>query len=224
MLVWDAPTRLFHWTLVLLVIASVTTGKFDGILGPGTLEWHKRSGLAILALLLFRLAWGLAGGTHARFSSFVRGPAAVIEYAKGLLAHGARAGNTPGHNPLGGWSVLAMLACLLVQAGTGLFITQEDYGFEAPLAKYVSRAWGDRLSAIHQANFWVIAGLVSLHLAAIAFYTLVKREDLVGAMLGGRKHVPAGVELAPSRGGSLARGAVVLALAAAGVWALAFFA
>ncbi|MBL0143290.1 MAG: cytochrome b/b6 domain-containing protein [Betaproteobacteria bacterium] len=217
--VWDVPTRLFHWTLLLLVVASVVTGKFDSVLGPDTLEWHKRSGLAILALLLFRLAWGFAGGTHARFASFLRGPRAVIGYAKGLVA-GRTASESAGHNPLGGWSVVAMLAALAVQAATGLFLVQEDYGFEGPLARHVSRAVSDRLNAIHEANFIVIAVLVAMHLAAVVYYTVAKRQGLVGAMLTGRKRLEPGREAEISRGGG-ALVAVALAIAsAAAVWAL----
>ncbi|MDH5263713.1 MAG: cytochrome b/b6 domain-containing protein [Betaproteobacteria bacterium] len=221
--VWDLPTRLFHWTLVLLVAASVATGQFDSLLGPATLDWHKRSGLALLALLLFRFAWGFAGGTHARFASFLRGPRAVIGYARGLFAAGAAA-EPAGHNPLGGWSVAAMLLAIAVQASTGLFLVQEDYGFEGPLSRHVSRAVSDRLGAIHEANFYVIATLVALHLAAVAFYAVVKRQDLVGAMFSGTKRLAAGREGEASRGGGAAAAAAIAVASAAAVWALVSFA
>ena len=221
--VWDLPTRLFHWLLALLVAASLATGKFDSLLGAGTLEWHRRFGLAILALLLFRLAWGFAGGTHARFASFLRGPRAVLAYAKSL-ARGGPATEPAGHNPLGGWSVAAMLAALATQAATGLFLVQEDYFFEGPLAKHVSRAVSDRLNAIHEANLWVIATLLLLHVAAIAFHAIVKRHGLVGAMLTGVKRLEAGREGEASRGGGLAVAAAIAVAAAAAVWGIAAFA
>lgn len=221
--VWDLPTRLFHWAFALLVTASVVTGQFDSLLGPGTLDWHRRSGLALLALLLFRLAWGFAGGTHARFASFVRGPRAVIAYARGLFAAGV-VREPAGHNPLGGWSVIAMLGAISVQAGTGLFLVQEDYGFEGPLARHVSRAVSDRLGAIHEANFYVIAALVALHVAAVVFYTVAKRQDLVGAMLTGQKRLAAGREGEASRGGGALAAAALAIASAAAVWALATFA
>lgn len=221
--VWDLPTRLFHWLLALLVAASLATGKFDSLLGAGTLEWHRRFGLAILALLLFRLAWGFAGGTHARFASFLRGPRAVAGYAKGLLS-GRGGEETAGHNPLGGWSVAAMLAALATQAVTGLFLVQEDYFFEGPLAKHVSRAASDRLNAIHEANFWVIAALVALHLAAIAYYAIAKRQGLVRAMVTGDKRLAAGREGEASRGGSLATAAAIAIAAGAAAWALSRYA
>jgi len=197
--VWDLPTRLFHWALVLLVAASVVTGKLDSVLGPSTLEWHKRSGLAILALLAFRVAWGFAGGTHARFAGFLRGPRALVAYARALAA--GNAPETAGHNPLGGLSVVAMLSALAAQAATGLFLVQEDYGFQGPLARHVSGATSDRLNAIHEANFWVIAALVALHLAAVVFYAVAKRQDLVGAMIGGDKRLGARAKPRAGEGG-----------------------
>ena len=216
--VWDLPTRLFHWTLVLLVAASVVTGKFDSVLGPSTLEWHKRSGLAILALLAFRVAWGFAGGTHARFAGFLRGPRALVAYARALAA--GNAPETAGHNPLGGLSVVAMLSALAAQAATGLFLVQEDYGFQGPLARHVSGATSDRLNAIHEANFWVIAALVALHLAAVVFYAVAKRQDLVGAMIGGDKRLAPGREGEASRGGGLLLAAAIAIAAAAAVGGL----
>jgi len=221
--VWDLPTRLFHWTLVLLVVTSVVTGQFDSALGPGALEWHRRSGLAILGLLVFRLAWGFAGGTHARFASFLRGPRAVAGYARSLLAREAAA-EPAGHNPLGGWSVVAMLAALATQAATGLFLVQEDYAFEGPLARHVSRAVSDRLGAVHEANFYVIAALVTLHIAAIVFYTVVKRQDLVGAIITGDKRLEAGRESEASRGGGGVAATAIAIAAAAAVWALVSYA
>jgi cytochrome b len=218
-LVWDAPTRIFHGALILLVIASAVTGEIDSVLGPETLEWHRRSGTAILALLLFRVAWGFAGGTHARFASFLRGPRAVIAYSKALFG-GGQATESAGHNPLGGWSVVAMLAAIAVQAGTGLFLVQEDYAFEGPLARHVSRAVSDRLGAIHEANAWVIGALVALHVAAIIFYAVAKRQDLVRAMLSGRKRLAPGREAEASRGGGAAAALAIAAASAAAVWAL----
>jgi cytochrome b len=217
--VWDLPTRLFHWTLLLLVCTSVITAELDTLLGPGTLEWHERSGVAILGLLLFRLGWGFVGGSHARFSSFLRGPWHVIAYAKGLLGRG-EAKESVGHNPLGGWSVVAMLAALAVQAGTGLFLVQEDFAFEAPLARHVSRAVSDRLGAIHEANVWVIGALVALHVSAIVYYAVAKRQDLVGAMLSGRKRVAVELRSQASRGGGLPAGIAIALASAAALWAL----
>ena len=206
--VWDLPIRLFHWSLALLVGFSLITGEFRDDFGMGIIDWHARSGYAILTLVIFRLLWGFLGGTHARFSSFVRGPRAVAAYLRGSSAVHV------GHNPLGGWSTALMLASLALQAGTGLFISNEDLGFDGPLARHVSSHTGDRLQAIHQANSVILLVLVALHLAAIAFYFFAKRDNLVRPMLTGVKRLAA-----PSQsGGHPLRGALVLAIAAAAVW------
>jgi len=140
--VWDAPVRLFHWALAALAVFSFVSGK----LGGAWLDWHMRSGYAILTLLLFRLAWGVVGSHTARFASFVRGPASVRTY---LRERGAR--GMPGHNPLGGWSVVAMLASLLVQAASGLF-ADDEIATRGPLAVKVSNAMVARMSAMKAAT------------------------------------------------------------------------
>ncbi|MCU0804871.1 MAG: cytochrome b/b6 domain-containing protein [Burkholderiales bacterium] len=180
-LVWDLPTRAFHWLLVALVVCSVVTGKVGG----NAIAYHMVSGCAILALLLFRIAWGFVGGRHARFASFVRGPAAVLAYAQELLA-GKPAAHL-GHNPLGGWSVLGMLAALALQAGTGLFV-DDEIATQGPLNKYVSGATAALLTTIHRMNAKIVVALVALHVAAVVFHALARREDLVRPMLHGRKH------------------------------------
>jgi len=113
--VWDAPVRLFHWALAVLVVFSYASGQLGGALMP----WHVRSGYAILALLLFRILWGFFGSDTARFSSFVRGPRIAIAYARETLA--GRHRPVVGHNPLGGWMVVAMIVLVATQAGSGLF-------------------------------------------------------------------------------------------------------
>src|SRR5437016_314311 len=131
--VWDLPTRLFHWALAGLAIFSYVTGK----VGHGWMSWHMKSGYAILVLLLFRLAWGFAGSDTARFARFVHGFGAARDYGRTLLARVPRA--VVGHNPLGGWMVLALLAVLLLQAATGLF-ADDDIATQGPLALKVSEA------------------------------------------------------------------------------------
>ena len=178
--VWDLPTRLFHWTLAALVIFSVVTIK----LGGNWMEWHFRSGYAILTLLLFRLVWGFAGSRYARFASFVRGPRAVADYLRGRLSHGA------GHNPLGALSVLAMLALLLSQTGTGLFANDGSYT-EGPLTKFISGSLSNLLTSVHKASEYALYGLVGLHVAAIVYYAVARRERLVPAMVTGNQPVDA---------------------------------
>jgi cytochrome b len=187
--IWDLPTRLFHWALAALVVISFTTGKIGG----NAMTWHMWSGYAILSLLLFRLLWGFAGSRYARFATFVPGPAAVIAYVRALAtrAPGARAaghaaGGFTGHSPLGALAVIAMLLAVLTQAGTGLVANDEIFT-EGPLAQKVSGATSALATTIHRYNEYVILGLVALHLLAIAFYFVVRKDDLVGPMIVGDK-------------------------------------
>lgn len=209
-LVWDLPTRLFHWLLVLLVIASFVTGKIGGAWMP----YHLWSGFAILSVLIFRIIWGLAGGRHARFSAFVRGPGAVRRYAKTMLHRDAP--KYPGHNPLGGWSVVAMLGSLLIQAGTGLF-ANDDIFTEGPLFPWVGKATSDWLTHVHRLNQGVILVLVGVHVGAIAFYLIIKHENLIQPMLNGYKCWPG--ELPPSAN-RVWMAALVAGLCALGVYFL----
>ncbi len=209
--VWDLPTRIFHWLVVALVVVSFVTAKIGGNL----MTYHMWSGYAILALLLFRVAWGFAGGRTSRFSAFVRPPAVVLAYARGLFRP-----DSPrylGHNPLGGWSIIAMLAALLVQAGTGLF-ANDDIFTEGPLYGWVSKSTSDGLTRIHDVNQWVIIAVVTLHVLAVFFYLVYKRENLIWPMVTGRKPWEAGADQ-PSVGSPL-RAAVFAVLAAVAVYLL----
>jgi cytochrome b len=202
--IWDLPTRLFHWSLVLLVVFSVMTAKIGG----NWMDWHLRSGYAVLTLILFRLLWGFAGSRYALFAQFVRGPRAVLAYLRSAGAAYA------GHNPLGAWSVLTMLASLLVQAVTGLF-ANDEIATEGPLSKLVSGATVSWMTRIHSFNEKVIYALVALHVAAIAYYFFAKRENLVGPMLTGNKR---GIAAEPAQDDAFVRArAALLALLAAGL-------
>lgn len=208
-LVWDLPTRIFHWAIVVLVGVSFVTGNIGG----EALACHFLSGYAILALVAFRLAWGFAGTRHARFASFVRGPRATLGYARRLASGGTE--QHLGHNPLGAWSVLAMLASLALQVGTGLF-ANDDIATEGPLVHVVSRATSDLLTRVHHWNRFVLLALVVLHLAAVAWHAGVHKEPLVRAMVDGHKRWH------DARGGAeghrLGVAALILAVAAGLVW------
>jgi cytochrome b len=182
--VWDAPVRLFHWLLVLLFAFMFFTGKS----GSDWIEWHMRAGYAILALVLFRILWGFVGSTHARFSSFLAGPAACIECLKHLLAR--KPSPYPGHNPLGGWMVLVLLLALLVQTGTGLF-ANDDLLSEGPLVALISKATSDQLTVIHVWNFNLLLALAGVHLIAVLYHEGFMKENLIGAMFTGVKRLPA---------------------------------
>ncbi len=200
--VWGLPTRLFHWTLVLLLVFSVSTAKIGG----NALQWHFWSGYAVLTLVTFRILWGMAGDRYARFAAFVRGPRTVIAYLRGAHDTGA------GHNPLGALSVLALLAAVLVQASTGLFANDAIFS-EGPLAKLVSNATSDRMTAIHNWNEKVIYALVALHLAAVLFYEIARRKRVVLAMIDGdQRSIVA--EAARDDASMRLRAVILLALAA----------
>jgi cytochrome b len=206
--VWDLPTRLFHWALVALVVTSFVTAKIGG----NAMTWHLYSGYTILALLIFRVCWGFVGGRHARFASFVKGPGAVMRYLGTLFDRAAP--RHVGHNPLGGWSVVLMLLSLATQATTGLFAS-DDIATEGPLAARVSGAVVTLCTRIHHWNEWVLIVLVSLHVAAIVFYAVYKRQELVRAMVTGRAPVDGDAADTPDR---TALAAVLAAAAGAVVY------
>ena len=181
-LVWDVPTRIFHWLLVALIVASLVTGNVGGLT---FMRIHMLSGYAILALILFRVIWGFIGNTHARFSNFVAGPLTAIGYARGLVSGSGRA--YLGHNPLGGWSVLVMLVLMLVQAATGL-CANDDIFTEGPLAGRVGKATSDFLTGIHQTNANLLYVVMAVHVIAVLGY-LFKGDNLIRPMITGRKRV-----------------------------------
>jgi cytochrome b len=170
--VWDLPTRLVHWSIAVLVPFSWWSAVSDH------LPWHRLSGYAILGLLAFRLIWGFAGSPTARFAQFLRGPAAVLAYVRGRTKAAA------GHNPLGGWSVVALLSVLAAQVGLGLFAIDEDSVEGGPLSSMVSFDTARAIAHLHHNLFWVLVGLIVLHLAAIAVYA-VRRRNLLGPMITG---------------------------------------
>lgn len=179
-LVWDLPLRLFHWLLVISLCASWATAEA----GFDWMQIHMYLGYFTIGLLLFRLIWGFIGPRHARFGSFLASPAAIWRYAKGLGAGTML--QTVGHNPLGGVMVVIMLVLVGVQAGTGLFAT-DDIVWTGPYNGAVSGAMADRLTSLHHVNFNIILAAAALHIMAIAFYFLVKKQNLVAAMLHGKK-------------------------------------
>lgn len=204
---WDLPTRCFHWLLVLAVGLAWWTAE------ESHYQWHERIGVAVLALLLFRLAWGFWGSRASRFGSFLRGPGAVLDY----LRRGMREppGTPAGHNPLGGWSVVALLLLLLLQVVSGLF-NSDDILFDGPLHHLASGAWQDRFGVVHEVAFNLLLGLVALHLLAVCYHQWLRGEAVIQAMFRGRAGGREG--LAPPV--PLWRALLLLALAAGAVWLL----
>ncbi len=211
--VWDLPVRVFHWALVLLVVSQVVTVSIGG----NAMDYHVLGGYAILALVAFRIVWGLVGTRPARFVSFVRGPRAVLRYARSLMR--SEDEHHVGHNPLGGWSVMAMLASLMVQAISGLF-ADDEIMTTGPLWKYVSEDTAGLFNVIHETNAVVLLTLICVHLAAILFYLVGKKHNLIVPMFTGSKPV-ADSDAKPLRPleGTL-RAVIVLAICAAATWAI----
>ena len=207
--VWDLPTRLFHWSLLACLVGLVVTGYVGG----GFMYWHARLGYTMLALLLFRLVWGFVGGRWSRFKSFLYSPASVLAYLRGK----GNATQRPGHNPLGAFSVFAMLAVLLVQVGTGL-VSDDETSFTGPLNRFVTAAQGLSATWFHkEVGQWAIAALVLTHLAAVSWYLLRKKDNLIKPMLDGDKTVAAPVAASRDDARSRTLAAVVFALCAVGV-------
>ena len=182
-LVWDIPTRLFHWSVVILVFVSWLSAD------QGYMSVHLYSGLTLLALLLFRLFWGLLGSTTARFVDFLHPPRRVIAYLKSMRDDPL---HFAGHNPAGGLMVFAMIGILIAQVVTGLF-SNDGVRFNAPLSLLISSDASTRITEIHALIFDGILILVWCHVVAVGFYLFVKHHNLVRAMVTGRKpadHVP----------------------------------
>jgi cytochrome b len=180
--IWDVPTRIVHWALAALVAFSWWTAEI------GELGLHRLSGYGILTLVLFRIYWGVVGSSTARFRSFVASPRAVLGYVRLHLFD--RTHISPGHNPLGSWSIVAMLALLATQTSTGLFAVDVDAIESGPLTHLVSFETGRALAEFHESTFDVLLVLIALHLLAVIYYTVYKRDTLVRAMLGGSKRLP----------------------------------
>ncbi len=176
--IWDLPIRAFHWLLVLCIIGSLISVNIGG----NAIEWHAYFGYCILTLLIFRIVWGFVGSTHARFSSFFPTRSRILGYL------GGQPSRYLGHNPLGAFSVFALLLALSIQAVTGLF-GDDEIAFQGPLAKFVSSSTVDLLSEIHDANQIVIYILIALHIAAIIYYRKYRNIDLITPMVVGDKEV-----------------------------------
>jgi cytochrome b len=207
--VWDLPTRVFHWALALAVIGSIVTAKIGG----NAMQWHFRLGWLVLALLVFRIVWGLVGGRWSRFASFIYSPATLLRYLRGQ--GGAREHLDVGHNPLGALSVFALLAILAMQVATGL-VADDEIANIGPLNRFVSGSTVLSATGWHKGyGSYIIFALIGLHVAAILFYLVKSKINLVGPMLGGDKLLPPDVPAATDTLATRALAALLL-LAALG--------
>lgn len=205
---WDLPIRVVHWSFVVLLPGLWWTAE------KGDIDTHLKLGTIMLILVVFRILWGLLGSSTARFATFVRGPRTVARYARGLL--GKEGEPIVGHNPLGALSVVALLLLLAVQIGFGLIAQDTDGLYSGPLNYLVSYDTAEAARGWHELGFNVILAVVAIHVLAIIFYLAVKRDNLVGAMLTGRKRYP-GAVAAPAMA-PLWRLALCLVLAFAAGW------
>lgn len=194
-MIWDLPIRLFHWGLVALVLLAWWSAEANDM------HTHLLAGAGVAGLLTFRLCWGLIGSSTARFAHFVKGPRAVLAYFASLKTAKPQAG----HNPAGGWSVLALLACLFALIGFGLFAVDTDGLNSGPLSDWVDYDAGRAASHWHGFAFTILEALVGLHLIAVLFYQLVKRHGLIGAMVTGRqRHLDPANQMRPGSFAALA--------------------
>lgn len=207
--VWDWPTRLFHWGLALCVVGAVVSAKVGG----NAMEWHFRLGLAVLALLVFRLLWGVVGGRWSRFASFVYAPATLLRYVRGRALPQEHL--DVGHSPTGALSVFALLGLLTVQVATGL-VADDEIASTGPLVRFVESATSLAATSWHKSwGQWLLLGLVALHVATIAVYRLVHRRDLVTPMLVGDKPLPPDVPASADHAGRWVLALIALSLGVA---------
>jgi cytochrome b len=209
--IWDFPTRLFHWALAAGVMALIATGLWGG----NAMFWHFRLGYVVLVLLVFRLLWGFFGGFWSRWSQLPLAPRHVFAYFKGFSDH-----TFPGHNPLGSWSILAMLLILGFQVSTGL-ISDDEIANSGPLTSLVSGSWVSWATSWHKLwGKWTVLSLVALHLLALIWYRLKKDQSLVPAMLHGDKTLSVSVTESQDRTLHRLLALLLLAISSMAVWAL----
>jgi len=183
---WDLPTRLFHWTLVLLIASAWLSYAFSEDIGDVTLVWHRANGLAILILIVWRILWGMVGSSTARFAAFVRPPREALAYARAVAS--GRAAHYLGHNPLGALMILALIATVAIVAVLGLFATDDNDLVGGPLYRLVGEHGNVVATRTHDQIFHVVLlPLIALHVTANALYALVRRDPLIRAMVTGRK-------------------------------------
>ena len=207
--VWDLPTRLFHWSLAACIVGLVITGYTGG----SAMQWHARIGYAVLTLLLFRLVWGFVGGRWSRFSSFLYSPGSVINYLRGR----PHPDHLIGHNPLGAGSVFAMLAVLLAQVATGL-VGDDESAFTGPLNRFVATSKGLAATWYHKrVGQWLLLALVVLHICAVLYYLLLKKDNLIKAMVNGDKLLDRNASGSRDTAGTRLLALVVLVACAAAV-------
>ena len=215
-LVWDWPLRLFHWVLAVTVIGAWLSGQFGGF------DWqdaHSYFGFTALGLLIFRVVWGFVGPRHARFSALVPKPRGLAQELRDLPRGGGS--ESAGHSSLASLAVMAMLLAVLVQAVSGLFMT-DDVFFEGPWRAMVESDTAKIFEEAHHTASTIIAVLVGLHIFAIAYYRFRKGRRLVGPMIHGRKSASVVDEQDAIPGSRSVAAVVIIGAVAALTWFLIF--
>ena len=183
-LVWDVPTRFFHWLTAVMVAAAYVTARLNW------LDWHARIGEALLALVFFRLLWGCFGSETARFNRFLASPAAAWRHLRHVFRR--EADLQVGHNPAGGWMVVLLLALLLGETLSGLYVNN-DVSDAGPLTEFVPASVANAITVLHAILWDVLLAAVVLHVLAIVLYAVAKGHNLLRPMLTGRKPLPANI-------------------------------
>lgn len=185
--IWDGATRLWHWSLVVLLIFL----WYSADIADDLMNWHMRAGRLLLALIIFRIVWGFIGSDTAKFVQFIRSPKEIGVYLKSIVLKNKNDSTTKqtpsiGHNPAGGIMVLLLITGLLLQAVSGLF-TSDGYFYEGPFANSLSNDWlSETLINIHHSGFNILIALIVTHLFAV-FIHLVKGHNLIRPMITGFK-------------------------------------
>jgi len=218
---WDFPVRPFHWALVIAIVTSWWSNQ------EVMIDIHAISGYSVLALVLFRIIWGFVGSSNARFTGFLAGPRKVIGYMRKLPNGSARDLTYPGHNPAGGWMVVVLILLVAIQAISGLFTSEDTFlFFDGPLVAYVNSDVASTMNFIHHTNINLIYAAVALHVLAAIFYLMIKRENLIGAMITGMRKVPESVAtgFVQIRFASPVLGIAILVVCGLAVWGMVIIA
>lgn len=198
--IWDWPVRCTHWSFALLLPAMYVTAD------NSQWGWHMRLGHVLLAFIIFRVIWGIIGTDTARFSSFVKGPGALLTYFRGGYLHKEH----KGHNPLGALAVLALLGLMLAQVSMGLFAGDPYDGATGPLNPLVGVGTADFLTETHEWFFWVVFGMVGLHITVVGLYGAFQAQNLIGPMIAGKGEKALSVEDNPPAPWGRALGALAV--------------
>ena len=208
-LVWDAPTRLFHWLSVVLVAACYITFRLSWT------KWHVLTGEALLALVVFRLLWGVFGSDTSRFSRFLVSPMAGIRHLSHL--HHREPDTQIGHNAAGGWMVLVLILLLLGLTLTGVYVNN-DIADQGPFTELAPAPVANLINKLHRILWDALLAAIVLHVLAVLTYAVVKRHNLLWPMLTGRKRLPP--EFPGPRMASITRALLLLAVAGAATAAM----